>query len=101
MHQVPLDREMLRTETEPVRVQTARGPLSYAQSRKILEDLQKRSPGSDLIQQHVAVEEALTGTPLAAGNRVTLLEDGAATYPAMLEAMRNAKHFLPSRALPP
>src|SRR3954471_20337290 len=34
------------------------------------------------------------GAPLIPGNRVRLLKDGAANYPAWLEAIRSAKHWI-------
>jgi cardiolipin synthase len=69
-----------------------RGPLSHAQSQRILEDLKRRAPDrSGVLDRHVAVEEALTDTPLSVGNRATVLEDGRATYAAMLEAIGRAK----------
>lgn len=86
-----LDREMLRAERAPVRMEGAHGPLSHAQARKILDDLRKRSPDTDILGRHVAIEQSLTGTPLSVGNKVTLLEDGKATYASMLEAIRAAK----------
>lgn len=88
----PLDREMLRSERTPVVIEGARGPLTHAQSEKILEDLKKRSPQTNIFDRHVAVEETLAGNPLSAGNQVTLLEDGKATYAAMLAAIRGARH---------
>ena len=88
----PLDREMLRTErASAVRLEGAHGPLSHAQSRKILDDLKKRSPQTSIFDRHVAVEESLAGNPLSVGNKVTLLEDGKATYAAMLAAIRGAR----------
>ena len=90
----PIDRFMLTQEREPVRVEGARGALSHAQSMRILEDLKKRAPDSDLLQRHLAVEEALTDTPLSTGNRATALEDGQKTYTAMLAAIRGAKHHV-------
>lgn len=36
--------------------------------------------------------EDISGTPFVGGNKVTLLRDGAATYPAMLAAIHSAKH---------
>jgi cardiolipin synthase len=86
-----LDREMLRSERAPVRLEGAHGPLSHAQSEKILDDLRKRSPDTSIFDRHVAVEEALTDNPLSVGNQVTLLEDGKATYAAMLAAIHRAK----------
>ena len=44
----------------------------------------------DILQQHVALEQAIVGTPLTTGNSVLLLQDGAATYPAMLAAIGGA-----------
>ncbi|MEO5693851.1 MAG: cardiolipin synthase [Usitatibacter sp.] len=85
---------MLQTEREPVRVSGARGALSHAQSLKILEDLRKRSPDSGVLERHIAVEEALTDTPLSVGNKATPLEDGAAAYDAMLKAIRGAKQHV-------
>jgi cardiolipin synthase len=90
----PIDRYLISQEREPVRVETARGVLSHAQSVKILEDLKRRSPDSDLLQRHVAVEEALTETPLTAGNVVVALEDGKAAYASMLQAMRSARQHI-------
>jgi cardiolipin synthase len=90
----PLDRYLLETPPEPVRVEGSRGPLSKSQSDAILAKLKAKSPQSSIIDRHVAIEEALTDNPLTAGNRVTLLEDGKATYPAMLAAMRAAKQSI-------
>jgi len=85
---------MLQTEHEPVRLEGSRGPLTRAQSEKVLADLKKRSPDTDVLGRHIAIEEALTDTPLSVGNHVTLLEDGKATYAAMLAAIRGAKHHI-------
>ena len=88
----PVDRQMLdEARATPVQLEGARGPLSYAQSQAILNDLKKRSPETSIFDRHVAVEESLTGNKLPVGNRATLLEDGDATYPAMLNAIRAAK----------
>ena len=92
----PVDREMLAEmgAGQPVRLEGARGPLSYQQSRAILDDLKKRSPETSIFDEHVAVEESIAGNPLSVGNRATLLEDGEATYAAMLAAIRSAKHHV-------
>lgn len=75
-------------------IRGAHGVLPPARTRQILEDLKKRSPETSILDRHVAVEEAAAGNPLTIGNRVTLLEDGAHTYPAMLEAIRHARHHV-------
>jgi cardiolipin synthase A/B len=90
-----LDREMLRTERAPtVVLEGSRGPLTRAQSEKILADLKKRSPETSIFDTHVAVEEALAGNPLSVGNRAVLLENGQATYASMLEAIRAARNHI-------
>jgi cardiolipin synthase len=89
-----LDREMLRSERAPVRLEGAHGPLTPAQSEKILEDLKKRSPDTSIFDRHVAVEEKLSDNPLSVGNQVTLLEDGKATYASMLAAIRGARRHV-------
>jgi cardiolipin synthase len=90
----PIDRYLLQQGRESVRMEGARGPLTHAQSEKILADLKRRSPSDSLLDHHVAVEEALTETPLSVGNQVVALEDGKATYAAMLQAIRGAKHHV-------
>ena len=89
-----LDRYLLHADPERVRIDSSRGFLTEARSRKVLEDLKKRAPQSDVLERHIAIEEAITGTPLTAGNKVTLLEDGRATYAAMLRAIAGAKHHV-------
>ena len=90
----PIDRYLIAQEREPVRVEGARGVLSHAQSEKILAELKRQAPESGLLERHVAVEEALTETPLTLGNVVVALEDGPATYTEMLRAIRGAKRHV-------
>ena len=91
----PIDRYALHeARATPVRIEGTRGPLTYAQSQAILAELRKRSPEPSIFDRHLAVEESVAGSPLSIGNRATLLEDGAAAYPAMLAAIRAAKHHI-------
>ena len=76
----------------PVRLEGARGPLTGAESERVLAALKKKTPDTGILERHVAIEEALAGNPLTVGNKVTLLQDGQATYPAMLAVIRSAKH---------
>lgn len=89
-----IDRYLLQSGSQTVRLEGSRGPLTYAQSRGIIENLKKRSPDSAVLERHIAVEEALAGNPLSVGNNVVLLEDGTATYAAMLGAIKAAKHHV-------
>ena len=45
---------------------------------------------SEMLQRHLAFEQALTDVPLAIGNRVTLLKNATDTYKAMLAAIGSA-----------
>jgi cardiolipin synthase len=73
-----------------VEIEGARGPLSTQRVAVILARLSGDKGELDILQQHVALEQAIVGTPLTAGNSVLLLQDGAATYPAMLSAIGSA-----------
>ena len=85
---------MLAPERAPVRLDGARGALSHAQSAKVIEDLKKRSAASSILERHLAVEEALTDTPLSLGNLATPLVDGQEAYGEMTKAIRGAKHHV-------
>ena len=76
------------------RIATPHGFLTHAESEHVLAELRARSPDTTVLDRHLAIEQALAGTPLSTGNRATLLQDGAATYPAMLDAIRHAKSFV-------
>jgi cardiolipin synthase len=77
--------------SEPVRVEGARGPMSKAQSDAVLERLDQGDQPTDIFRWHLAHEEAITGSPLVAGNRVQLLQDGPQTYEAMFKAIGAAR----------
>ncbi len=69
----------------------AQGPLSTAQGQEIVARLERQAAKTDILARHLAFEQAISGGPLIVGNRVTLLKDGSATYPAMLDAIRSAR----------
>jgi cardiolipin synthase A/B len=81
----------LRTSSAPPQLAGARGPLSAAQSKAVLDGLKAGGKPTDIFAQHLAVEEAVAGGPLTTGNDVRLLEDGPATYRAMLAAIAGAQ----------
>ncbi len=80
---------------QPVAVENARGSMSPARSKQIVEDL-KVNPGQpeSILDHHLAIESAITGSPLVSDNAVTLLQDGDATYRSMLEAIAGAKRHI-------
>jgi len=78
----------------PVQLEGARGPLSAAQSKAILQRLEGTGPETGIFDRHLAREEAFTGSPLTVGNEVLLLKDGPDTYRAMLAAIETARDHI-------
>ena len=76
---------------QEVRFENARGPLSVRQNAAVLANLKGKSGDIDILEKQIALEQAINDSPLILGNKVTLLLDGAATYPAMFAAIRNAR----------
>jgi cardiolipin synthase len=68
-----------------------RGELPDARKQALLNALVARAGPTDILKEHVAAEEAISGAPLVAGNKVTLLDDGPATMRAMTNAIRDAR----------
>ena len=89
-----LNPDLARPSAAAVRVEGARGVLSAAQSKVILDRLRSNSPNTNIFDRHLALEEAIVGSPLTTGNAVKLLEDGPATYRAMLAAIEAAKDHI-------
>jgi len=79
---------------QAARFENASGPLSTQKSAAILAELKRKSGDIDILEKQIALEQAIVGSPLIVGNRVTLLQDGAATYPAMFAAIRNARDHI-------
>lgn len=78
--------------TQTVEFEGARGPVSATRSAAIIDRLEGSSGDSDILQKHLAMEQAINiDSPLVLGNKLTLLQDGPATYQAMFAAIRAAK----------
>jgi len=75
----------------PIQVSGTHGLLSDARSKAILAGLERRGLATDIFERHLALEEAIAGYPLTTGNSVKLLQDGPATYEAMLSAIASAR----------
>jgi cardiolipin synthase len=86
--------DLARRSGPPVQLEGSRGPLSAAQSKAILDGLESRGQDTDIFDRHLALEEAIVGSPLTAGNQVLLLQDGPATYRAMLSAILAAQDHI-------
>ena len=53
------------------------------------------TPGdTDPLQRQFALQQALAGSPLVFGNQTRLLRDGAQAFPAMFEAMGQARNHI-------
>lgn len=65
---------------------------SYRRGHDIAAD--PRNAKDDFLARHLAVEEAVSGAPLVAGNRVRLLADGPGTYQAMLRSIAQARRYV-------
>jgi len=88
-------REMETPHTQVVEFEGARGPVSAGRSDAIIDKLQSTSGDIDILQKHLAMEQAINiDSPLVLGNHLTLLQDGPATYLAMFAAMREAKDHI-------
>src|SRR5262245_51042683 len=72
----------------------ADGPLTVAQSHRLLSSLVDEEGQDTLLQSHLAVEAAVAGTPLTAGNATQLLRDGDGTFAAVFKAIAAAKHHI-------
>jgi cardiolipin synthase len=71
-----------------------RGPLSPAQSKAVLDKLEREAGDTDVLQRHLAIEGALTDTPISVGNDVKMLPNGAAAFDAIFTAIESAaKHI--------
>jgi len=73
------------------RIIGSKGQLSPEISKAIMERLKGQVEPTDIIERHALLIEAISGSPLVAGNKVTLLIDGPATYDAMFKAIREAR----------
>ena len=83
-----------RYAIQEARLESARGPLTKKQAAAVMAELKRKSGDLDILDKQVALEQEITGGPLVVGNRVTLLQDGPATYVAMFAAIRAAKDHI-------
>jgi len=79
---------------EPTHIMAARGPLSAAQSRALLDRIAPEPGDAGILKRHTAIEEAVAETPLVAGNATRLLIDGRDTFSVMFAAMLDAKRSI-------
>jgi cardiolipin synthase len=96
------DALIARHSAQEASFETARGPVSAKRNAAILAGLQRKSGDLDILDKQMALEQAISDSPLVLGNKVSLLQDGAATYAstyastyaAMFGAIRQAKDHI-------
>lgn len=88
------DALIARHSAQEANFETARGPVSAKRNAAILTSLQRKSGDLDILDKQMALEQAISDSPLVLGNKVSLLQDGAATYAAMFGAIRQAKDHI-------
>ena len=79
---------------QAARFESVRGPLSAKRSAAVVAELKRKSGDLDILDRQIAFEQEIVGNPLVLGNKVTLLQDGPATYKAMFAAMGKAKDHI-------
>lgn len=86
--------DMARRPAQSLQLEGARGPLTAQQSKAIIDRLKRGGEETSIFDRHLALEQAIAGSPLVLGNRIILLQDGPATFQAMFAAIRNAKNHI-------
>ena len=86
----PVMKQSANADAKP-QLAGASGPLSVEQSKATLDKLRAQAPDSDILQRHLAIEEAIAESPLETGNRTRILRNGAATFGEMFAAIRGAR----------
>lgn len=88
-----VDNAIADARTGAPRVVGANGSLSAGQSTQLVNRVVGES-GDTLLARHLAVEQAIAGTPLTIGNSTQLLRDGDDTFAAIFDDIRAAKHHV-------
>ncbi|MGA2404480.1 MAG: cardiolipin synthase [Syntrophobacteraceae bacterium] len=84
----------LSSSDQPTKIMGHKGELSAKTSKAMIKRLEGQVDQTRLLEQQVQLMQSVSKSPLVAGNKVTLLIDGAATYAAMFEAIQNAKDHI-------
>lgn len=72
----------------------ADGTLNVAQANRALGNLATNPAADALLDRHLAIEQAVAGTPLTSGNATELLRDGDGTFAAVFEAIDRARDHI-------
>ena len=88
-----LHERQVTPDRDPTIINTS-GELPEAKKQALLDGLAAKAGPTDILAKHVAAEEAISGRPLVAGNKVVLLDDGPATMRAMMTAIEGARQHV-------
>lgn len=87
--------DMVKADPGSVQFQAANGRiLSPERSRALIDKLAGSGERTDVLARHLAVEQAVSDSPLTLGNRVVILENGPNTYAAMLGGIASARESI-------
>ncbi|HEY1930840.1 MAG TPA: phospholipase D-like domain-containing protein [Acetobacteraceae bacterium] len=71
----------------------SRNPLTHTERSALLTTLPP-AESTDALQRQFVLQQALSESPLAFGNKATLLRDGSGAFPAMFQAMQQARDHI-------
>jgi cardiolipin synthase len=75
-------------------IEGADGPLSEDRSKAILAHITREAGDSGMLRRHLAIEQAVSESPLVAGNRTSLLHDGPQSFRAIFAAIAGAGNHI-------
>ena len=85
---------LARHSAQAARFETARGLVSAKRSAVVLAALKRIAGDIDILDKQMALEKAITDSPLLLVNKTTLLQDGPATYAAIFAAIAAAQDHI-------
>lgn len=86
--------DMAYSKPAPAQIEGPHGPLSAERSKAILDRLKANGVQTNIFDLHMAIEEAIVGSPLTDGNKVELLQNGPTTYQSMISAIGSARDHI-------
>ncbi len=86
--------DMAVHESRPIEFASGHGSLGAQRTRALLDRLEDGGDATAIFDRHLAQEEAIVGSPMVVGNKVTLLKDGPATFARMFVAIAGARRHI-------
>lgn len=82
------------SHVQTIVLEDTKGPIRASRSKALIAGLTATEAQASALERHLAIEQTNTLMPLNVGNRVQLLQDGLATYQAMLKAIEAARDHI-------